>query len=355
MRRFLQTLRIIPCATHRPHFIEPHLSRALGALKKGDFASLDAWLATLPAETYEHLVWRLALPRYPRGWLQVWSEALPASPHPQLIAAYGDVNDAWAVRGETYANAIPLLRRRRYPKIMSKAYEKFVRIVERNPADPMALAGLIHCDVVIGVGEGKRSEWLDQALARNGFHCPAIRQYARGTLPRWGGEHDEHIRFAGWIVENAPAGSCAPVVAAQAILDDAFTVSEEIYGAGKIRRHLADEAGADWIRNAILKWADATPETVHVRVREIAAGQIDSYHAICLESFALAAYFVGADEHARLLLRALGGRLQSDVWNDFIAPLPIWLYAISSNRRGARRVHDRICRDLGLDPREICR
>ncbi|PTA69946.1 hypothetical protein C9412_20200 [Stenotrophomonas sp. Nf1] len=27
MRRFLQALRIIPCATHRPHFIEPHLPR----------------------------------------------------------------------------------------------------------------------------------------------------------------------------------------------------------------------------------------------------------------------------------------------------------------------------------------
>ncbi|MGA6179704.1 hypothetical protein ACPEH1_01105 [Stenotrophomonas sp. NPDC077421] len=355
MRRLLQTLRISPCATHRPHFIEPHLSRALGALKNGEFASLDAWVATLPAETYEHLVWRLALPRYPRGWLQAWSDAIPASCHPQLIAAYGDVNDAWAVRGETFVNAIPFLRRRRYPKIMAKAHEKFVRIVEQNPADPMALAGLIHCDVVAGVGEGRRIEWLNQVLATSGFHGPTIRQYARGTLSRWGGEHGEHVRFAGWVVQNAPAGSCALVVAAQAVLDDAFTASEDIYDAGMIRRHLAEDAGADWIRNAIMKWADATPGTLDVRVREIADGQIDSYHAICLESFALAAYFLGADDEARLLLQVLGGSLQSDVWDDFIAPLPVWLYVISSNRRGARRVHDRVCRDLGLDPREICR
>jgi len=356
MRRLLQTLRISPCATHRPHFIEPHLSQALGALKNGEFASLDAWVATLPAETYEHLVWRLALPRYPRGWLQAWSDAIPASCHPQLIAAYGDVNDAWAVRGETFVNAIPFLRRRRYPKIMAKAHEKFVRIVEQNPADPMALAGLIHCDVVAGVGEGRRIEWLNQVLATSGFHGPTIRQYARGTLSRWGGEHGEHVRFAEWIVERAPAGSCSHIVAAEAVLDDALTVAgeDDYHTMRGISRQLGDGETAAWLRRAILKWADAVPETLQRRLQDIASCQGDSYHGICMETFAFAAYFAGAKDEARLLLTTLRGRLQADVWETLTPPVPGWLGAVGLRQRAAHLVHDRVCRDLELDPRQVC-
>lgn len=356
MRRILQTLRVVPCATHRPHFIEPHLSRALSALKKGDFVSLDSWLATLPAETYECLVWRLALPRYPRRWLQAWSDANPASPHPQLIAAYGDVNDAWAVRGETYANDIPLLRRRRYPKIMAKAHEKFACIVERNPADAMALAGLIHCNVVTGAGGGRRVEWLEQVLATSGFHTPTIHQYARGTLPRWGGEYDEHVRFAEWVVENAPVGSCSHIVAAQAVLDDALTVAgtDDHYTMRGISRQLGDAETAAWLRRAILKWADAVPETLQCRLQDITSRQGDSHHGICMETFAFAAYFAGAKDEARLLLTTLGGRLQADVWETLTPPIPGWLGAVGLRHRAAHLVHDRVCRDLELDPRQVC-
>ncbi len=357
MRRFLQTLRVIPCAMHRPHFIEPHVSRALAALKQGDFASLDAWLATLPAETYDCLVWRLASYRHARRWLQAWSDAIPASAHPLLIAAYGDVVDAWAVRGETYASAIPFLRRRRYPKIMAKAHEKFACIVERNPADAMALAGLIHCNVVTGAGGGKRVEWLEQVLESSGFHCTAIREYARGTQPRWGGEYDEHVRFAEWVVEHAPAGSCSHIVAARAVLDDALTVAgdDDNHTMRGISRQLGDAETAAWLRRAILKWADAVPDTLQARVQDIASGQGDSYHGICMETFAFAAYFAGAKDEARLLLTTLKGRLQADVWETLTPPVPGWLGAVGLRHRAAHLVHDRVCRDLELDPRQVCR
>ena len=356
MRRALQTLRVIPCAMHRPHFIAPHVSRALGALRKGDFASLDGWMDSLPAETCEPLVWRLAANRHARRRLQAWSGAIPTSSHPLLIAAYGDVVDAWAVRGETYANDIPFLRRRRYPKIMTKAYEKFACIVERNPADAMALAGLIHCNVVLGADEGKRAEWLNQVLATSGFHTPTIYQYARGTLPRWGGEHDEHVRFAEWIVERAPAGSCSHIVAAQAVLDDALTVAgEDAYHTMRgISLQLGDGEAAAWLRRAILKWADAVPETLQRRLQEIASCQGDSYHGICMETFAFAAYFAGAKDEARLLLTTLRGRLQADVWETLTPPVPGWLGAVGLRHRAANLVHDRVCRDLELDPRQVC-
>ncbi|AWH54967.1 hypothetical protein C1924_18135 [Stenotrophomonas sp. ESTM1D_MKCIP4_1] len=356
MRRFLQTLRVIPCAMHRSHFIELHVSRALAALKNGDFALLDGWMATLPAETYEPLVWRLASSRHARLRLQAWSGAMPTSPHPPLIAAYGDVVDAWAVRGETYANDIPFLRRRRYPKIMTKAYEKFTCIVERNPADAMALAGLIHCNIVVGAGEGKRTEWLNQVLATSGFHTPAIYQYARGTLPRWGGEYDEHVRFAEWVVQQAPAGSCSHIVAAQAVLDDALTVAgeDDNHTMRGIAGQLGDGETAAWLRRAILKWADAVPETLQDRLQDIASHQGDSYHGICMETFAFAAYFAGAKDEARLLLTTLKGRLQADVWEMLTPPVPGWLGAVGLRHRAAHLVHDRVCRDLELDPRQVC-
>lgn len=354
MQGLLQTLRIVPCAVHRPHFIEPYLLQTRQLLQRGEFASVDDRLAKLSDETYEHLLWRLCRDRQLGRWLAAWSVARPQSPHAALVSAYKDICDAWAVRGEGYASAIPLLRRRRFPKIMAKAFGKFSRIVEQDPGNAMALAGLVHCNVVTGIGEGQRDAWLDQALASNGFHSPTIRQYARGTWPRWGGEGDEHLRFAGWIAERAPAGSCAHVVAAQAILDDAFTVSEEIFDIRRIARHVGNEAAATWIRRILLKWAEATPATLPMRLAEIAGRKADGYHGICLEAFALAAYFAGANEEARLLLQSLGGRLQSDIWDDFIPPRPMWLYVIGSRRRGARRVHDRVCRSLGLDPRLVC-
>ncbi|MFX1725475.1 hypothetical protein [Stenotrophomonas sp. AS1] len=354
MRRLLKTLRVMPYAVHRPHFIEPHLARTQQLLQDGDFASADAVLASLPAETYESLVWRICRDRRAPHWLTTWSAQQPSSTHPPLIEAYMDVWGAWVVRGETYANAISFLRRRRYPKIMAQAYEKFVRIVEHDPDNAMALAGLIHCDVVIGIGEGQRDAWLNRLLEAGHFHGPAIHQYARGTLPRWGGSHDEHVQFAGWIVEHAPAGSCSHVVAAQAILDDAFTTSEEITDIRKIAGHLADDAVAAWLRRALLKWADATPVTLAARIGEIGTRSDDAYDGVCLETFALAAYFAGANEESRLLFKALRGRLQIDDWENFIPPMPMWLYAITSKRRGARRVHDRVCRALGLDPRDVC-
>lgn len=354
MRRLLQTLRLTPCARVVPRFIEPFLAQARIHLKTGDFALLESQLAQLPAESYEHFVWRLADDRQTPGWLKTWSRAMPQSPHPALLSAYVDISNAWKVRGETYARDIPFLRRRRFPKIMNQAYEKFLGIIETDPGNPMALAGLIHCNVVIGAGDGHRDQWMHAAMLAQPFHCPVIVQYARGTYARWGGEVDEHYQFAAWVVENAPAGSCSLVIAAQAVLDDALSASEEIDDIRQIAQHLRDEDAAAWLRQATLKWAGATPETLQRRIGSIIATHGDDYHVVCLESFALAAYFCGATNEARLLFTALRGRLQAEFWEYYIPPLPIWMHMIRSGSRGVCRVHDQVCRDLGLDPRQVC-
>ncbi|WP_229979754.1 hypothetical protein [Stenotrophomonas lactitubi] len=355
MRNLLQALRILPCATHRSHFIEPHLSQARLHLNAGEFASIEAMMAGLPAESHEHLVWRLSRERRVGRWTRAWSQALPQSSHPRLIAAYADIIKAWSVRGESYAAHIPLLRRRRYPSIMMRAYEKFSSIVEREPGNAMALAGLIHCNVVVGARDGNREHWLHAAMEAEPFHCPVIVQYARGTWSRWGGETDEDRHFADWVVENAPAGSCSHIVAAQAVLDDALSAAEGFHTMRGIASHLGNAENAAWLRCALLKWADAVPETLERRLQDIATRRGDSFHGACMEIFAFAAYFAGAKDEARTLLIALRGRLQHDVWEMFVPSMPAWLKAIGPRYRAAHLVHDRVCRDLGLDPRQVCR
>lgn len=55
------------------------------------------------------------------------------------------------------------------------------------------------------------------------------------------------------------------------------------------------------------------------------------------------------------LLTTLRGRLQADVWETLTPSVPGWLGVVGLRHRAAHLVHDRVCRDLGLDPREICR
>jgi len=355
MRYLLQSLRVLPCATHRSHFVDSHLSRVRMHLNAGDHASAEAVMVGVPAETHEHLVWCLSVERRVGRWIKAWTQALPQSSHPLLVSAYADINKAWAVRGESYAADIPMLRRRGYPGIMMQAYRKLSDIVAQEPGNAMALAGLIHCNVVVGADDGNRDDWLNAAMAAEPFHCPSIVQYARGTWQRWGGEPDDHFRFADWVVENAPAGSCSHIVAAQAVLDDALTLADGFSTMRAISRHLGNEETAAWLRRAILKWAGATAETLECRLRDIASLHGDSYHGICMETFAFAAYFAGAKDEARQLLIALRGRLQADVWEMLLPSIPGWLAAVGLRHRAAHLAHDRICRDLELDPRQICR
>ncbi len=354
MQRLLQRLRLVPCATFRPHFIRSVLLQVHSRLKAGDFAAVDMKMAAMPAESLDTLIWQLSKMRDASRLADQWRRAAPHSRNAAVIAGYAEISAAWLVRGETYLQHVPLLRRRRFPEIMLRGQQQLLEVVSAEPGNEMALAGLIHCSVVIGAGSENRLNWLNQVMEVSPFHYPALRQYARGTLARWGGDEEERYRFANWVLESAPAGSCAHILVADTLIDDAFMATEEIEDIRLIARCIGNDERIEWLRSAILKWADANEGTLHERVTEILKVQGDNFHLVCVERFALAAFIVGAKKEARLLLTALRGGLQTDIWEDFVPPMPLWLHVIGSRRRAARRVHDLVCRDLALDPSVIC-
>lgn len=354
MRRILKTLRLLPWAIFRPHFTSPVIAMIRTRLKAGDYAAVDMQMSSLSAECMGSLIWTFAAERQAAALAARWSKAAPSSRHARILAAYADLLEAWKVRGEAYAQDIPWRRRRRYPKIMLRGQQKLLDIVKEDPSNVMALAGLVHCSVVIGVGAENRRTWFNQAMDVAPFHLPTLRQYARGTLERWGGEEDERYHFATWVTENAPVESCAHVVVAETVVDDALMATEQTSDIRLIARCIASEERAQWVREAILKWLAATPATLDRRLAETFAVHDAGFHRICLERFALAAYFSGAKDEACMLFTALQGQLQDQQWNYFIPPMPLLRRWIGSNQRMMRTVHDLVCRDLGLDLRKVC-
>ncbi len=338
----------------RPHFITPQLDRVRAQLRAGQYAAADMQMAALLPESLEPLIEALARERGAAALADRWAQAAPHSRHAEVLAAHVHIWEAWVLRGEGYVRDIPPLRRKKFAEVMLRGQQRLLKIIENDPGNALALAGLIHCSIVIGAGEESRLRWLNQAMDASPFHCPALIRFAQGTLERWGGEDNERYSFANWIVENAPAGSCAHVVVADTLFDDAFMASGEVEDIRLLARCTGNAEDAEWLRRALLKWLDATPDTLRQRVHDVMPAYDESFHSLCLERFALAAYFAGAREEARLLLTALRGRLQAGEWENFIAPTPLWWYPFASRTRGMRRVHDAVCRDLGLDPRAIC-
>lgn len=355
MQYLLQTLRIIPCARFRQGFMMPVAKQVRLDLGRGDYARVDLSLASLPAEHLDRLIWDLAPRRDASRLARQWMDAAPDSRHAGLLAAHAEIARAWKVRGETYAEHIPLRRRRKYPEIMARGHQQLLQIVDRDPGNAMALAGLIHCSVVIGVGEDNRGRWLNQALEAAPFHYPALRQYARGTLERWGGAEQERYHFAGWVAEHAPAGHCAHVLVADTMIDDAFISNDSGADVRLLARYLGNAELAQWVRQALYKWLQAESATLQQRLAQVVASDINGFSMVCVERFALAAYLAGAKDEARMLFTVLQGRLQDWEWEYFIPEGPVWWRWLGVDRKIMRVVHDNVCRDLQLDPRQIVR
>lgn len=354
MRALFQRLRLVPHATFRPSFITPVLAAAVSQLKAGAFSAVDLQLSGLPAESLNALIRRLADLRGAGALARRWQQAAPHSRHATVLAAHVDIANAWKLRGEGYARHIPLLRRRRFPEVMLRGYQQLRDLLEQDPGNAMALTGLIHCNVVIGAGGDNRRRWLNQAMEAAPFHCPAILQYAQGTLQRWGGEDNERYHFANWVVEHAPPGSCALVIVADTVIDDAFMATDEVQDIRLLARCMADGDCAEWVRGALLKWLDLPADALPLQLQQVLETRGDSFHRACLERFALAAYFAGARPEARLLFSALRGQLQGREWEFFLPPLPVHLRGRGMQRLVMRRLHDTVCRDLELDLRQVC-
>jgi hypothetical protein len=244
-------------------------------------------------------------------------------------------------------------RRRQFPEVMAVGYQHLLDLATDDPTQALAYARLMHCSVVIGVGDANRDKWLDRAMEVAPFHLPTLNEYLRGTKARWGGSEDEMFGFAGWVSGHAPAGHVSHIVAAHAVIEKAFSVTDDEVDVLWLARGLCDEALADWLREAVYRWAQATPATLEARLAETAAERAQGYGMVCLEHFALACYLAGAKAEARLLLAALQGKILPDPWEQFAPYVPPSGRLLARGHRVVRLTHDRICRDIALDPRQV--
>jgi len=351
----LRTLRILPCATIRPCFIAPHLGRITAQLHRAEFAQVDMAMAALPAEHLSALLAAIAeLRRAPR-WVTQWIKASPTSCHARLLLAKIEIMRAWSIRGESALRYIPIRRRVEFSQVMACGYQHLVDLADEDASQAMAFAELIHCNVVVGLGGAKRDEWLDHVMDVAPFHLPTLAEYSRGTQARWGGSEEEMFGFSSWVTENAPVGHLAHSLAAGAVIEKAFSVSDEEVDILWLARDVGDEALAEWTRRSLYKWLDATPSTLQDRLAATQQEREDGYGIVCTERFALASYLSGAKHEARLLLTALRGRLRPYPWSQFAPYVPLSGRWLARNHRVERFTHDRVCRDSGLDPRSIVR
>ncbi len=354
MRRLFQSVRLQPYASTFNVSFVAEARELLELVRQGNHAQASARMAELhegdQVDFYAYLGKQVNAPAVATQWLGQHPDSIDAA----LLCAFAEVGEGWRLRGEDYYDEIPEARRRAFPLKFQSAKARFGALASRADAPPLALYGLMHCAMVCDNEYDERGERFAQAMALAPFHAPSVYIMSKASMGKWSGSDEEMWAFLRWISEHAPRGRDAHVVIAGHVVEWAEQWVEECNAplevVGVVR--VANVPGlADLVRKALLDWLDVQPAGLERALAACTSPRQRRHRA----EFALALYFAGAWDEARMVMKAQGGRVPVEPW-CYLAYRGSSMLGemLGGTLRCAGLAHDRICRDLGLDPREVC-
>lgn len=354
MRRLFQSVRLQPYASTIDITSVTEARALLDYLQKGAYAQAAAMMAGLHEGSEVNFYYYLGQQVQAPALAAQWRAHEPDSPHAALLLAFAELGEGWRLRGETYYHEIPEDRKRAFPLKFQAAQRLFKELAERAEAPPLAFYGLLHCDVVCGIERDARGERFAQVMALAPFHAPSVYIMAKASMEKWSGSDEEMWAYLHWISEHAPRGRDAHAAIAAHVVEWTYPWMDECDApldiVGAVRA--ANVPGlADLVRKALLDWLDVEPAGLERALWACTSTRERRYRA----DFALALYFAGAWEEARLVMKAQGGKVPVEPWCHLAYRGDSKLSEmLGGTLRCAGLAHDRICRDVGLDPREVC-
>lgn len=354
MRRLLQGVRLQPYATTVNVRLVSEAQALLQQVRDGAYAAASATMAGVHEGDQVNFYACLGEQKNAMAIAAHWLATEPDSADATLLMAFAELGEAWRVRGEDYYDDIPAARRRAFPLKFQAAQTRFKALAARTDAPALAFYGLLHCDVVCDIERDARSQRFAQVMAMAPFHAPSVYMLAKASMGKWDGSDEEMWAYLRWVSEHAPRGRDAHTVIAWHVVEWAETWVDECSApleiVGVVRAGQVPGL-ADLVRKALLDWLDVQPDGLERAL----AGRTSLRERRHLSQFALALYFSGAWDEARVVMKAQGGQVPVEPW-CYLAYRGSSMLSemLGGTLRCAGLAHDRICRDLGLDPREVC-
>ncbi|MFF3438456.1 hypothetical protein [Streptosporangium sp. NPDC002721] len=135
------------------------------------------------------------------------------------------INEAWAIRGGSYANAVGSDRFKMFFSTLSNAHEPLLEAARSRPEDPVPWECMIWFALGMQLGRPEQDAIWDELTSR----CPTLFAGHWGRLQavaeKWGGSHEEMFEHARKAVALAPAGN--PLTAMLPLAHLEYLLSEE--------------------------------------------------------------------------------------------------------------------------------
>nr|BFE71507.1 hypothetical protein GCM10020092_048080 [Actinoplanes digitatis] len=164
---------------------------------------------------------------------EIWLErAAQADRDTLALLAYGYrlIAWAWEARGTGGSSSVSGGQARTFGERLLRAEACLGEVVDRNPGDADAWAGLLTCNR--GLGRGLDVAWhrFGRARAASPAHLGAHASMLQQLCGKWGGDDREMLRFAVESASGAPEGSPVACLVPEAHL--------EIWAGGAGQRHI---------------------------------------------------------------------------------------------------------------------
>ncbi|GID91876.1 hypothetical protein Adi01nite_12880 [Amorphoplanes digitatis] len=220
------------------------------AARRADWPAVRAFLAgvTDPDSRYFYL---RVVARVPSA--EIWLErAAQADRDTLALLAYGYrlIAWAWEARGTGGSSSVSGGQARTFGERLLRAEACLGEVVDRNPGDADAWAGLLTCNR--GLGRGLDVAWhrFGRARAASPAHLGAHASMLQQLCGKWGGDDREMLRFAVESASGAPEGSPVACLVPEAHL--------EIWAGGAGQRHIRRPEVIEEIRRAAA-WGPGSP------------------------------------------------------------------------------------------------
>lgn len=316
----------------------------IASLQAGDFSACEASLAAVSSSARRDclLDWA-SLHARSTALAEAWTAACPQSAWAWVLRGRCVLQAGWRIRGYEYAADVSRARLRRFGEHLQQAASVFERALSIEPMRAEAYAGLISCGMASDVELEQLQHWMQKGLQADPWNFACLDQFHKATTQKWAGSHEVMLDFVQWIHAGAPRGDAAHLLVAEAYCELAMAELDAVkHRYGRLRQRMEQSAYRAQVVDALYAWLDADAQSLPQRLAMVE----DSVGRYGLNQFALALYFTGAREQACAVIEALRGRIQELPW--------AWFPFLQRDARRPGFVHDRICRDLGLRPANVC-
>ncbi|MEG2804869.1 hypothetical protein [Stenotrophomonas sp.] len=353
MRSIFQAIGLVPHGTSIEVELIAEAAALLDLVTRQQYAQASQYMAALHEDVQQNFYGCWGEQVQASAAAARWHADAPDSDDALLLLAFAHLGEGWRLRGEDYLDAIPEARRKAFPLCFERGHAAFRTLAARDRSSAMALYGLIHCDVVCGIERGTRVARIEQAMAVAPFHTPTVFLAAKGSMAKWGGSDEQMWAYLRWISASAPRGHGAHVAVPAHVVEWMYPLMDDCDSLLAIVAQVRGLQLGGWMRQALLDWLD----TDGAGIPQALAARKGRAWRQQLSHFALALYLTGAWEEARPVMQALGGKVPAQPWCglSFRGTGSLVDRVLGEEQRHAGVAHDRVCRDLGLNPAEVCR